>query len=172
MFRIEEDYHGWLLDQAAALRSRNYEAVDWEQLAEEIEGMAVSERREIKNRLTTLLMHLLKLQFQPHQVRRHNSWRSSVIEARRQILNILEVSPGVFQGKDKRDEILARTYNDACKDAAHDSQLPVSTFPEVCPWTYEQIMDEDFFAGVSKAKGEILHPGGRKIDLDDLDEDE
>jgi hypothetical protein len=148
MFTIEEDFHGWLLDQAAALRARNYEALDWEHLAEELEGMAVGERREVRNRLTTLLMHLLKLKFEPEEVWRHNSWRSSIIEARRQILNILEDSPGVFQGR--REEVLAKTYKDARKDAAHDSRLPLNTFPEECPWTYEQIMDEDFFPGVTK----------------------
>src|SRR5690348_8207655 len=49
--RIEEDFHGWLLDQVAALRARDYGALDWEHLAEEIESMAVRERREMKDRL-------------------------------------------------------------------------------------------------------------------------
>jgi hypothetical protein len=149
MFRIEQDFHGWLLYQAAALRARDYEALDWDHLAEEIESMAVGERREMRNRLTTLLMHLLKLKFEPEQVWRHNSWRSSIIEARRQISNLLKDSPGVFQGR--REEVLADIYKDARKDAKLDSQLALSTFPEECPWTFEQIMDEEFFPGVTKS---------------------
>jgi Domain of unknown function DUF29 len=145
---IEQDFHGWLLDQAAALRARDYESLDWDHLAEEIEGMAVGERREMRNRLTTVFTHFLKLHYQPEEVRRHNSWRSSIIEGRRQMLNILDDSPGVFQGK--REEVLTKTYNDARKDAALESGLSLSTFPEVCPWTYEQVVDEDFFPEVAK----------------------
>jgi hypothetical protein len=143
MFTIEQDFHGWLLDQAAALRQRDYESVDWENLAEEIEGMAAQQRRELKSRLVTLLVHLLKLQFEPGEIWRHNGWRNSVVEARRQILFILEDSPGVFQGK--RDEMVAGCYRLARKDAARVAALSLSIFPEVCPWNYEQMMDDDFF---------------------------
>src|SRR6202008_221753 len=108
-----------------------------------IEGMAARERREMRERLTTLLMHLRKLKFESDQVWCHNSWRNSIVEARRQIWNIHKDSPGVFQGK--RDEVLAEVYDDARRDAAHVSGLQLSTFPEQCPWTYEQAMDEDFF---------------------------
>ena len=118
---IETDFHGWLFDQASALRARDSEALDWDHLADEIESMTVRERREMQDRLITLLMHLLKLQFQPGEVRRHNSWRNSVVESRRQILNILEDSPGVFQGK--REEVFGDMYQRARKDAARESGL-------------------------------------------------
>jgi Domain of unknown function DUF29 len=131
MFTVDEDFHGWLLDQAAALRSRDIESLDWEHLTEEIEGMAAREWREMRDRLTTLLMHLLKLKFESDQVWRHNSWRNSIVAARRQIRNIHKDSPGVFQGK--RDEVLAEVYDDARRDAAHVSGLPLSTFPNSVP---------------------------------------
>jgi uncharacterized protein DUF29 len=47
--------------------------------------------------------------------------------------------------------VLIKAYQDAREDAAGESQLSESTFPEVCPWTYEQIMDKDFFPGVTKS---------------------
>jgi hypothetical protein len=149
MFTIEDDFHGWLLDQAAALRARDYESLDWDHLAEELEIMGARERREMKDRLITLQEHLLKLKFEPSEVHRHNSWRNTIEEERERIGDILEDSPGVFQGK--RDEVLAETYKRARKAAARTSGLPLSTFPEVCPWTYEQVVDEDFFPGVTKS---------------------
>jgi Domain of unknown function DUF29 len=142
MFSIDQDFHGWLLDQAAALRQRDYESVDWDNLAEEIEGMAAQQRRELKARLVTLLVHLLKLKFEPGEIWRHNGWRNTIVEDRRQILFILEDSPGVFQGK--RDEVVAVCYRLARKDAARAADLLVDTFPEVCPWSYEQVIDDDF----------------------------
>ena len=143
MLTIDQDFNAWLLGQAAALRERDYEAIDWDNLAEEIEAMARSERREVKNRLTIILIHLLKLKFEQGQMGHRHGWRSSVIEQRRQIANTLEVSPGLFQGK--REEVLVKAYGDARRDAALESQLPTTTFPEECPWLYEQVMDTEFF---------------------------
>ena len=139
MMNFEVDFHAWLVDQAAVLRARDYEAVDCEALAEEIEAMARAERREVMSRLVTLLMHLLKLKFEPQEIRRHHGWRSTVIEARRQIRLILNDSPSILQGR--REQVMAEAYQAAREDAASESGLPLGIFPEHCPWTYEQIMD-------------------------------
>jgi Domain of unknown function DUF29 len=148
MFTIDEDFHGWLLGQAAALRARDYESLDCDHLAEELEIMGAQERRQMKDRLITLQEHLLKLKFEPGEVHRHNSWRNTIEETREQIADILEDSPGVFQGK--RDEVLAETYQRARKAAVRSSGLPLSTFPEVCPWTYEQAVKPKFPQSLSE----------------------
>jgi hypothetical protein len=148
VFSIEEDFHGWLLDQAAALRLRDYESLDWDHLAEELELMGARERRELRSELKILLLHLLKLKFQPGQVHRHHSWRNSIVEAREQLADIIKDSPGIFQGK--RDEVLADVYLRARDKAARESRLPPGTFPEACPWTYEQFIDPEFFPYVTK----------------------
>ena len=88
MLDIDTDFHGWLLDQAAALRARDHEALDWDHLAEELELMGARERRELRSELKILLLHLLKLKFQPGQLHRHHSWRNSIVEAREQIADI------------------------------------------------------------------------------------
>ena len=105
MLDLKTDFHGWLLDQAAALRARDYESLDWDHLAEELELMGARERRELRSELKILLLHLLKLKFQPGQLHRHHSWRNSIVEAREQIADITKDSPGIFQGK--RDDVLA-----------------------------------------------------------------
>jgi len=149
MLDMETDFHGWLLDQAAALRARDYESLDWDHLAEELELMGACERRELSSELKILLLHLLKLKFQPGQIHRHHSWRNSIVEAREQIADITKDSPGIFQGK--CDDVLAEVYVRARDKAARESRLPPGTFPETCPWTYDQIIiDPDFFPGVTK----------------------
>jgi len=149
MLDIETDFHGWLLDQAAALRARDYESLDWDHLAEELELMGARERRELRSELKILLLHLLKLKFQPDQLHRHHSWRNSIVEAREQISDITKDSPGIFQGK--RDEVLADVYVRARDKAARETRLPLGTFPEACPWTYAQVIDPEFFPGVTKS---------------------
>ena len=99
-------------------------------------------RCELRKHLKNLLFHLLKLKFQPGEVYRHNSWRSSAQEAREQIADILYDWPGIFQNK--RDELLAIVYERARRKAADESGLPLTTFPLTCPWAWEQVRDPDF----------------------------
>ena len=60
----EQDFIAWLIQQKSALASRDVTALDWENLAEELDIMGISEKNELKNRLTVLLTHLLKWQYQ------------------------------------------------------------------------------------------------------------
>jgi hypothetical protein len=51
----EKDFVAWLEDQARHARRGETDALDLDNIAEELEGMARSDRREIRNRLTVLL---------------------------------------------------------------------------------------------------------------------
>lgn len=144
--RIDDDYYGWLLAQASLLRSERHDSLDWSNLAEELEAMAAAQRREIKKHLKKLLAHLLKFKAQPSELNRHHSWRKSIREAREDINDLIEDSPGIFQGK--QDEFLAKSYQRACVDASEDTGLTIDDFPGNCPWSFDQIMDADFFPGV------------------------
>jgi hypothetical protein len=42
-------------------------------------------------------------------------------------------------------ERLADASRHARGDAAIDTGLPLATFPEVCPWTIAQVLDDDFW---------------------------
>jgi len=72
----DRDFYAWTHEQAGLLRSGQLARADIENIAEEIESMGRSEKRELVNRLTVLLLHLLKWQFQPGL--RGNSWRGSI----------------------------------------------------------------------------------------------
>jgi len=61
----EEDFVAWLEDQARRARRGKAGELDLENIAEELEGIARSDRREIRYRLIVLLVHLLKYSAQP-----------------------------------------------------------------------------------------------------------
>lgn len=58
----KQDFHAWLEAQGAWLRARDATALDWELLAEEIEGMGGNLWRELKSRMAVVIAHFLKLQ--------------------------------------------------------------------------------------------------------------
>jgi hypothetical protein len=131
----EEDFVAWLEDQAQRARRRETDGLDFDNIAEELEGLARSDRREIRNRLTVLLLHLLKYRFQPG--RRSSGWRATIGEQRMQIVTVLDDSPSI---KDFPASILDRCYADARGRAAIETRLPETTFPECCPFPIEQVL--------------------------------
>ena len=83
----DDDFFAWTQEQARLLRDGELADIDVENLAEEIESMGRSVRRELRNRLALLIMHLLKWRFQP--AFRSRSWSSTIIEQRNQALGLI-----------------------------------------------------------------------------------
>ena len=142
----ERDYYTWALEQARALRERRAEALDWEMLAEEVEDLARSEARTLKSQLARLLAHLLKWHFQAARRTRSeataNSWRGSIEDARDDIRDLLEESPGL---KNRLPELFVKAYAAAVRRARRETRLDKSVFPAQCPWSFEQATDEQFW---------------------------
>ncbi len=67
----------WSARQAGLIRAGRLDLVDWQNVAEEIESLGGSERRQLGNRLEVLIRHLLKWQFQPVHARAAGAPRSA-----------------------------------------------------------------------------------------------
>ena len=132
----EEDFVAWLEDQARHARRGETDALDLENIAEELEGMARSDRREIRNRLTVLLAHLLKCLTQPHK--RSSSWLGTIAEKRFQIAELLEDSPS---SHNYPAQILDRYYPFARRNAARQMRLSESALPKSCPFGIAEVLD-------------------------------
>jgi len=91
--RYDDDYHAWVLQEMALVKAGRFADLDAKNLADELRELAVSEEREIESRLTVLLQHLLKWEFQPEG--RTNSWRASILEQRYRINRVISRSPSI-----------------------------------------------------------------------------
>jgi hypothetical protein len=96
----EEDFLLWTQEQARVLREAAHAGinipVDWENVAEEIEDLGRSIRFELRNRLSTILEHLLKLQHSP-AVEPWAGWRSTIRRTRDDIEDLLNENPSLRQ---------------------------------------------------------------------------
>lgn len=136
----EADFVRWLDYQAELLRQGRAAELDLENLAEEVESIGRSDKREVENRLTVLLLHLLKYQFQPNK--RSRSWLSTIDEQRRQLELVLRDSPSLL--KSYAPTVFEDSYRYARRKASRETRLSIETFPETSPYTLEQTLDEDF----------------------------
>jgi hypothetical protein len=132
----EEDFVAWLEDQAGHARRGEIDALDLENIAEELEGMARSDRREIHNRLSVLLTHLLKCWASP--ARRSAGWLGTIAEQRDQIAYLLEDSPSL---RSYPGQAFDRCYPSARRNAARQMRLREGVFPESCPFAIEEVLD-------------------------------
>jgi hypothetical protein len=136
----EADFYAWANEQASLLRAGKFSIADIQNIAEEIESMGKSEKRELVSRLTLILLHLLKWEFQPGL--RENSWRYTIKVQRRDLARHLADNPSLSA---QLPAVVADAYASAFLLAAGETGLPEATFPEVCPWSYPQIADPDFW---------------------------
>jgi hypothetical protein len=141
------DYAQWCAEQGALLREGRLSSLDRENLAEEIESLGGSEEDEIGSRLNVLLIHLLKWRYQPDK--RSSGWRGTLAEQRYRIGRRLKRSPSLraFPG-----EVLADEYRTARLLAAGETGLTENIFPETCPFTIDQILDESFLPDAAEEK--------------------
>jgi len=135
----DTDFYGWTHQQAKLLREGNLAKADIENIAEEIEDMGRSLKRELESRLKVLFIHLLKWQYQPEY--RGNSWRYSIEEQRVELADHIKDNPSL---KHKVPEAIERGYKYAIAGAGKETGLSKETFPTSCPWSFEQAMDNEF----------------------------
>jgi hypothetical protein len=137
--RYEQDFYAWAMENAELIRKGKLADLDLEHIAEELETMGRSERRELLSRLAVLLAHLLKWQYQPE--RRSKSWQLTLKVQRRDANRVLEDNPSL---KAQRAELLADAYRTAVLIAASETQLDEYVFPNDCALTFEQVLDETY----------------------------
>ena len=141
----ESDFYEWTQRQSAVLRRMASERVngelDLEHLAEEIESVGGSDRKEVQRRLTTILEHMIKIAYSP-AYEPLNGWRGTVRASRRDLLRTLKQSPSLGNVV---QESFATCYTDAAEDARGSHlDLAVASIPTECPFDLEQVLDSDW----------------------------
>jgi hypothetical protein len=136
----ERDFYAWTREQATLLRAGKISEADLENIAEEIESMGKTEKRELISRLTILLLHLAKWRFQPDL--RGRSWRLSIEGQRLDIADLIDDNPSL---KPYLIPSLGHAWRRAVLEAQKETGLEASTFPVACPWSADEVQDNDFW---------------------------
>ncbi len=143
----DRDYFGWVSSQAIALRQHRAEALDWENLREEVEDLGAALKRELRSRLKIILIHLLKFRYQARK--QSVSWENTLLEQRAECRDLLEENPSL---KLVVPELLAKAYRYARPAAGSEMRLAkeewLALFPARCPWAAGQVLDDDFVPGL------------------------
>jgi hypothetical protein len=134
-----DDFYAWTVEQARLLRAGELSAIDVANIAEEIESMGRSDRRELQSRLVVLTMHLLKWRFQPSA--RSRSWAATIDEQRLQIEQVFVESPSL---RPLLAGMLAQAYAIARARAVAETGLADDAFPPICPFAPDEVLSHSF----------------------------
>src|SRR5215467_9881359 len=132
----EIDFHAWAFEQAQKVRAG--EAIDKENVAEELEDLGRSQQQQLENRLAVLLAHLLKWEFQP--VKRCTNWMRTIREQRVRIRRLLAKMPSL---KAHLPEAITDAYAIAVAFASAETMIVEEDFPSECPYSVDQILSEE-----------------------------
>jgi hypothetical protein len=138
--KYDRDFYAWANEQAALLRAGKLSQADAENIAEELERLGRTEKRELVSRLTALISLLLKAR--SPSAKRTPSVKDAIASARGQLLEHLEENPSL---RDKAPEALASAFRNARRTAVEEAGADDGGLPVSCPWSFERMMDEGFW---------------------------
>lgn len=135
----EKDFYSWTIHNAKLLREGKLSEVDIENIAEEIESMGKSEKRELISRLAILMAHLLKWKFQSG--RRSKSWTLTIKNQRMELNDLLEESPSL---KKELEGKFNHAYEKAILIAAEQAGIDEEKFPRKPPFTLKECLKASY----------------------------
>ena len=144
----DDDFYLWTRNQAEALRRLAAERwngpLDLEHLAEEVEDLGTSQLSTVRSQIERVIEHLLKLEFSPAADPRRG-WLVSVLNARGHAADRMtaamrnEIEPAM-------PRLYARARRRAVISFTEHGELDLAAvLPKTCPYTLDQLLDEDWF---------------------------
>ncbi|MDJ0679347.1 MAG: DUF29 domain-containing protein [Xenococcaceae cyanobacterium MO_167.B52] len=134
----EQDYNLWQEKEIAALKNRDINQLDWENLIIEISEVGKSQKRALKNYTQRLIEHLLKIKYwYSEQERNRDHWIIQVSNFRDNIIDILEDSPSL---KNYLQENYDDWYDKSVKRVSR-----VFTVPKNDKIVLSELLSEEYF---------------------------
>ena len=135
----EIDDNLWLEKTVKLLKEKKFQELDLENLIEELESLARRDKLAMASLLEQVIRHLLLIQYWDDQrERNYRHWRSEITSFRGQMDR--RMTTNLYNYLDKN---FISIYRYARKYVIDKSGL--NSFPQKCPYTLEQLLDEDWF---------------------------
>ncbi|MEJ0077819.1 MAG: DUF29 domain-containing protein [Alphaproteobacteria bacterium] len=135
----DRDFYAWSLEQARLLREGRWNAVDRENVAEEIESLGAEQFSKLESAVRVLMLHMLKWDHQPRK--RSRSWALSIKAQRVELDDVLSDNSGL---KPRIAEAIGRAHRRARIEAAKEPGMEEAVFPDQCPYSWDDIVSREF----------------------------
>jgi hypothetical protein len=125
-------------------QTKQQHEIDIHHFAEEIESMGASERNQLENRLADVCAFLKYHYLAQWRVENGCGWEATIKEQRHRLNRLLKHNPSL---KPYLNTLFVEEdiYRDGYLKAIAQTNLNYDAFPEQCPYSLEEIMNEAFF---------------------------
>jgi hypothetical protein len=135
----ETDFYQWTREQAQGLREfvnthhelKHLEALDWENIIEEIEALGRSEYNSVVSSLLKQIEHLLKIDYVPLE-ECHKKWKVEVLAFKKNLKR--KFAPSM---KPKLEKELEDIFQDAAELVAFEYEIDL---PNQCPYRLDDLL--------------------------------
>ncbi|MBR8829103.1 MAG: DUF29 domain-containing protein [Gomphosphaeria aponina SAG 52.96 = DSM 107014] len=135
----ELDDYLWIQETVKLLKEKKFQELDLENLIEELEDLGSEKRHQVESLLEQIIRHLLLLEYwEAEYERNYNHWEAEIVGFRSQINKRITTNFYNYL-HDNFGEI----YQDARLYVMKKSGI--DTFPDSCPYTLEQLLDQQWF---------------------------
>ena len=136
LYKIDD--YLWIEETVKLLKEKKFDELDLENLIEELEDLGSEKRHKVESLLKQIIRHLLLLEYWHREYEQnYRHWQSEVFNFRDQLNDRMTTNFYHYL-----EENLAKIYQKARKYVQVKSGL--DTFPEDCPYTLQQLLDEDW----------------------------
>jgi hypothetical protein len=137
LFEIDDSL--WLEETIELLKNRQFERLDLENLIEELEDLGSEKKNSVKSLLEQIIRHLLLCQYWTVESERNfYHWKAEIYSFRTQL------NPKLTTNFQKYlQENIDNIYQAALKYVKIKTNFTVN-FPQECPYTLEQLLDENW----------------------------
>lgn len=135
----DSDLYTWVQEQTALLRAGRVEALDLDNIAEELSDVGLNEYYRLQSAVEIIILHVINWDHQPE--RRTRSWALSIAEHRERALIQLRKSPGL---KSSLEEVQQDAFRLARLGAVRQMKRPQETLPTDCPYAWDDILNRPF----------------------------
>jgi hypothetical protein len=135
----EIDEHLWLEKSIELIKNKQHNKLDFEHLLEELEELSRRDRDTIKSYIELIILHLLLLQYwqEEYDYNAHH-WQIEIINFRSRLETRLTKTL-----RNYLEDNLDKIYQTAFKIATKKTKNKIN-FPPICPYSLEQILDDNF----------------------------
>lgn len=137
----QNDDYLWLQQTIQLLKIKDFESLDIESLIEELESLGRSEFNQVRSLSRQIIIHLLLLEYWEQEYdRNYRHWRGEIIAFRDDLSHGLTTTL-----KNKLIPELDSIYKVAVSFVSQKTGLSESIFPATCPYSLEQLLEDNWY---------------------------
>lgn len=136
----QSDYLAWYEKTLEQLNNKQFNELDLESLSEVLENLVREAKRSGESYLRQIMIYLLLIEHWQSESINCRHWAAEIINFRSELETDMTTNLSKYLESVKKN-----IYQKALQYVSQKTGLNKTIFPNQCPYTLEQLLDEDWF---------------------------